>query len=384
MSHPLLENIRAAAWRAKQQLKAALPPPLKYVEHGSVQFVKDAWPALKTVLPGPLVRWPSEVEAEWIAATRSWPQGPVVLPPVVLNVIPNGILFPDSGAIATAEGVLIDESCKDRRVREGSQTYNRLRWPKPRSLGDRLVTTVEIGKYQTSHGHWILEGLPRLFALSQVDGPVCLVVRDTLKGAKRTLLEWALPPNVTVLEVDPEVPLTASRVLLAPYPGLGGFGLMRPEIIDHLQRTVVAAARREAPARRWPERIYVSREKTKWSRVRNEVALKHALFQLGFENVVLEDLPVAEQVLHFVHARVVVGALSSGLTNCLFQKQGALVEIFAGGLGPDSHTPSLNEAGLAMSNGLQYVPVYHPHRSPEPDFEVDVPRVVAAVRGLSV
>ncbi|MBK7864639.1 MAG: glycosyltransferase family 61 protein [Archangiaceae bacterium] len=295
-------------------------------------------------------------------------------------MIHDGILFPLTGTIAASDGRLIFESTKGGGLRGATPTFDRVRWPRPRSIGDRLVTTIEIGSYQTSYGHWILDALPRLWALSKLDESVELYVPQEPRQAQRQLLEWAKPDNVTILETDDPTPLTSRRVLLTPYLSTDGCGLMRPEALAFFRDRIVAGARRVSdPTKARPRALYVSRAKTTHSRVANEPALEAALAKQGIVSMLLEDLPIAEQVMLFANAELVVGALSSGLTNCVFQSRGARRRIFAGGEGPTSHTPSLTEAGICMVSGLRYEPVYHSHVSPEPAFTVDVDAVLAAI-----
>lgn len=376
----LVGQLKTGLWHLAQAAKAQLPTWTRYVESTSIRSLKESWPPLKTVDGAPFIYRPTPAQQEWIRRTRYYGEGPLVLPPVVVHQIRRGILFPQTGTIATPRGQIIVESCKDGGLKGATPTYNRMRWPRPRSMGNTAISTIEVGSYRNSHGHWILDALPRLWALSKLDFEVQLLVRSDLGNAKRQLLLWAKPENVTVVEVDDEVPVTSERVLLTPYVTIGGCGLMRPEIVDYLRTRIVRGALAARSSEKMtPPRFYVSRERTTYSRVANEEELKSALRKEGIESVILEDLPVEEQVAHFANAELVVGALSSGLTNCLFQTKGALVEIFAGGETNDSHTPSITEAGMCMVSGIRYEPVYHHHPSPEPAFTADVAKVLAAI-----
>lgn len=381
----ILDALRLAAWRANKRfrLKSLLPDWLRYVDSTSIQFVKDSWPPILAPAPAPYVYWPTKDQRAWFDLVSYFSGRPVVLPPILLHEIKNGILFPDSGTLATEAGHLIQESCLDRAL-QATQTYDRLRSRRLISMGDTLITSVGIGKYQGSYGHWLLQALPRLWALSLLPEPVWVIVPDTLVGVRRRLLELASPGNVTLVAVPHDRPIRSQRVLLTPFATVNGCGVMRPEVIDYLRTALVSAAQSRVRSRlASPRHIYVSREKAGWSRVANETELKEALRTLGVVSVVAEDLSIEEQILHFVSADLVVGALGSGLINCMFQNRGGtLIEIFAGGLGAETHTPSLNAAGICISSGLDYVPIYHGHRDPEPSYPVDVERIRCTVSGV--
>lgn len=379
------DALRLVAWRANKRfrLKSLVPDWLRYIDATSIQFVPDSWPPVLAPAPAPYVYWPTKEQRSWFDLVSYFSGRPVVLPPILLHEIKNGLLFPDSGTLATEGGRLIEESCLDGAL-QATQTYNRFRSRRPTSMGNTLITSVGIGKYQGSYGHWLLQSLPRLWALSLLPEPVKVIVPDTLVGVRRRLLEMASPANVDLVTVPHDQPVRSQRVLLTPFATVNGCGLMRPEVIDYLRTTLVSAARGRVPAGfTSPRHIYVSREKAMWSRVANEREVQEVLRTLGVVSVVAEDLSIEEQILHFVGAELVVGALGSGLCNCLFQKRGGtLIEIFAGGIGAETHRPSLYAAGLCISSGLDYVPIYHGHRDPEPSYSVDVERIRCVVSGV--
>lgn len=380
-------RVRDAAWAARKRIsqlaRDVLPRWATYTDQVALHMVKDAWPALAAPAPAPLTYWPTEEQRPWFDQAARFRGQPVILPPILVHELRGGIIFPDSGTIATHDGKLIAESCKDSALEAYTSTFGTWRLQRPRDLGPGPISTVMIGKLQFSYGHWILDCLPRLWALSKVPDRVKLLVPSTVAGVKRTLLELACPDNVELVDVEPEVPVRGERVLLTPFTTYGGCGLLRPEIVEYLSGRLVAAAKQKLGSGFVPKaQIYVSRERAGWSRISNEDQLKASLAKLGIANVIAEELSIHEQILTFHHARLVVGALGSGLVNCLFQDSGALIELFAGGQTPESLGPSLNNAGVAIAKGLAYAPVYHSHLDSEPSFEVDVARASAAVAAM--
>ena len=123
--------LRLVAWNARKRVvnaaKSITPTWLKYSDCISIQFVRDAWPPLVAAAPEPFVYRPSDRESQWFERNWFFANLPIVLPPVLLHEVRDGIVFPDTGTVATSVGTLIEESCKDRAVTAQSAAYNRLR-----------------------------------------------------------------------------------------------------------------------------------------------------------------------------------------------------------------------------------------------------------------
>lgn len=122
------------------------------------------------------------------------------------------------------------------------------------------------------------------------------------------------------------------------------------------------------PARR---RIYISRAKASRRRVENENDVLPVLREHGFDILCCEDLPLANQVLTFSRARVVIGPHGAGLTNILYAPPGARVGEF---LGVES-----NSCFLVMSKQLgldhwQFVAEGRSDSSSAPAMAVDAGR----------
>ncbi|MDJ0554863.1 MAG: tetratricopeptide repeat protein [Microcoleaceae cyanobacterium MO_207.B10] len=69
---------------------------------------------------------------------------------------------------------------------------------------------------------------------------------------------------------------------------------------------------------KYPEKIYISRNKAKYRQVINEAAVINLLTKNGFITVELENLSVGEQIGLFANAKVIVSPHGSSLTNIIF------------------------------------------------------------------
>jgi capsular polysaccharide biosynthesis protein len=84
------------------------------------------------------------------------------------------------------------------------------------------------------------------------------------------------------------------------------------------------------------ERILVSRGDSAKAKRRlvNERELEERLGELGFRSYVLGELPVAEQITLFAGAEAVVAPHGAGLTNLVYARRAAVVELFGRRLKP--------------------------------------------------
>ncbi|MFT9063065.1 MAG: glycosyltransferase 61 family protein [Acetobacter persici] len=96
-------------------------------------------------------------------------------------------------------------------------------------------------------------------------------------------------------------------------------------------------------------RIFIERGAASNRKIPNEAELTVALQARGFVCVRPETLPVAEQIRLFNRARLVVGQLGAGISNCVWCQPGTVVfELVA------EHHQNPCDLLLAMQAGLQY------------------------------
>lgn len=78
------------------------------------------------------------------------------------------------------------------------------------------------------------------------------------------------------------------------------------------------------------KRLYISRSQAKVRQVVNEKEVIEFLSKYGFESVILESLPVAEQAFLMSQAEVVISPHGAGLTNTIFCNPGTkVIEVFS-------------------------------------------------------
>ena len=127
-------------------------------------------------------------------------------------------------------------------------------------------------------------------------------------------------------------------------------------------------------------KVFISRQFTGMRRILNEEALREALRQRGFEIIVLEKLPLAEQMAVFAEADVIISPHGAGLTNVIFCNAGTLlIEIF-----PDIGVHSSSFRRISTHMDMDYALYAAPsdlagrHRIPgNADLTVDVAHLTA-------
>lgn len=184
-----------------------------------------------------------------------------------------------------------------------------------------LIHSIWSGGYY----HWLLESLPRLLALEERSrtGIVPLIPDyDRLGDVYRDSL--AALGCAHAVPMPHGASARVRRLLVPQAPPLGHYD---PALMQRLRARLVAAF--VPGGERPPDRmIYISRERARGRKVRNEAELSRMLEERGFETVYLEEMDFAAQVRLFSGARMVIGRHGAGLSNVLFmQPRTRLIEV---------------------------------------------------------
>ena len=277
---------------------------------------------------------------------------------------PGHVLSPDGRTIARDVSPDFGKPFEDHWL----LAYKKIRPPVP-VPGTTAVIATTLG---AGYSHWLLEELPRLFAL-QPDFGGSLIAHAESARHRDALSLHGFSGRV----IEPK-----------RFAHHGCEQLIVPSIGRLTPTTVHALGQFTAPLHRpgagSGELLYISREKARRRRVTNESELWEQLAARGFEKLYLEELTWSQQINAFRGAKVVVAPHGAGLANLVFCAAGTrVVEIF--------HRSWVNPCfwQLAALKGLDYRPVVL--LSPEPlaqtlkanrsDIVADIAQVVAALRG---
>jgi capsular polysaccharide biosynthesis protein len=213
------------------------------------------------------------------------------------------------------------------------------------------TTAVIASALASGYAHWLLDELPRLLSLAP-DAAGTLIAHTAAPYAREAL---ALHGWVgSTREPGRTTHLQCEQLLV---PSLCGNVVQpSPRALERLHEFTAPLHRKTSP---FGERLYLSRSRAQRRRVTNEAELRAALERQGFTTVHLEDLPWAEQINAFRHAKVIVAPHGAGLANLAFCAPGTrVVELF--------HRAYVHGCfwRLAALRGLDYEPIVPP--GPEP------------------
>ena len=180
--------------------------------------------------------------------------------------------------------------------------------------------------------HWMVDILPRLeilkihgIDLEEIDG---FLVNSYQQPFQRESLKILGIPENKIIESDRHPYIQAKRLIVPSFPGylgwLTSWGLEFHRRV-FLKRIKQGNYIENQPTSFYPERIYISRNNSRYRRVFNEEEVIFKLSQLGFVCIQPELMTLTEQIAIFAHAKVIIAAHGSGLTNIMFSRPGTKV-----------------------------------------------------------
>jgi len=192
--------------------------------------------------------------------------------------------------------------------------------------------------WANNYFHWVVYCLPKVAVLAGMG--LCDTVLLPGVGGRSRFIEESLH----LLGVDTssaprlERGVTALEDLVVVHGGRFG-----PQLLQRLRERLTAGTRARVPARR----LFISRRRAQWRRLRDEGKLVALVSSLGFEIVEPEGLSFGEQVGLFSEADLVVAPNGAGLANTVWCAAGTTVVA----LGASSRTaPDFYRLCLAMGH----------------------------------
>lgn len=243
--------------------------------------------------------------------------------------------------------------------------------------GRRAITDLQ-GTYalwrsrRNGYYHTLVDNLPRLLALRGLPADVLTGLQilhpPDLSPLESFLLSTYRPAGTELRMVAPRGLYRLERLAFTPFKSRRYAGYLAPPYVEAIRAPLLP----DRPGRH-DRRILISRADVTRRRITNGAALARALKPLGFEEVVLQDIPFREQVELFFDAEIIVGAHGAGLTNMLFSQACHVVELFPCPYVVPHYYYLAKAMGLGYSYWCGREPFHHD------DFEADVPAVTAAI-----
>ena len=222
--------------------------------------------------------------------------------------------------LLTRSGDLLVESLHQRLMHapERSRFIARFEAPQAELVLPATKQTLDMPcvllGYSSSHYHWLIDYLPRLFSIGQFEHlkGLPLLVGANISDAHLESLSHLGIPASQLVRLDP-ASVVRCRHLWVPSILSGGLGL-HPVAFKWLRRCFAGLIPAGAPR----ERLFISRCDASTRRLLNEDEVMAEAARFGFTRIEAGRMGFAEQVARFGAAEVVIGVTGSGLSNAVF------------------------------------------------------------------
>jgi tetratricopeptide (TPR) repeat protein/capsular polysaccharide biosynthesis protein len=272
---------------------------------------------------------------------------PIDAPVAFVAVVPDGraIIAPqknywkvcDCVAIITSDNYLLADVSRDYpwylpgcQLHDFTkhQVFTRQEFP-PLEQIDGTVAVLS-GLSGNVYYHWMVDILPRIEILRRsgvnLEGIDLFLVNSLSQPFQRESLNVLGIPLHKILESDRHPHIQAKQLFVPSFPG--PLDWITLSTIEFLRETFLTSKGLSCTG--YPERIYISRNRAKYRRVLNEEELIEKLKKIGFVSIFLESLSLEKQIALFAHAKVIIAAHGSGLTNTIFcRKNTKIIEFFS-------------------------------------------------------
>ena len=202
--------------------------------------------------------------------------------------------------------------------------------PKLEKIDGKVV--VLSGLYDHVYFNWMVDILPKLeilknhgMNLEEIDG--FLVNSFHLEFQRESWKILGIPQNKIIL--SDRHPYIQAQQLIVP-SCRADLGMVTSWGLEFHRRVFFPRIKQERLTENqsrsfYPERIYISRNNSRYRRVFNEEEVLLKLNQLGFVCLQPESMTLTEKIAIFAHAKVIIAAHGSILTNIIFSAPGTQV-----------------------------------------------------------
>lgn len=190
-----------------------------------------------------------------------------------------------------------------------------------------------------NHYMWLYTHLPRLILAEQqgLQDQILFPEESLLSAVKKSTLVRLGYQSPQFMRLDDEV-IHVGQLSLMEIDSFDPWSLN--QLRERLVGDVAELTR---------TRLYISREKCHYRKLKNETEVWPELENLGFEKVFLEDLTLEQQIRKLQSAEIVLGVHGAGFANVLFCQPGTqIIEI------QDPEDPNPHFYALAVLLGLRY------------------------------
>jgi capsular polysaccharide biosynthesis protein len=274
--------------------------------------------------------------------------------------IANGRVLGNAGTVITHDDKLL---CDVSGIQSSEHhIFPYLNLPKCEQLSETVavLATGAGGKYF----HWLLDALPRLEILKKtlpngLDGIDKYIVNRGISAIPESLENLGVPSN-KLLFCDSNFHIQPTSLVIPSLPGSIGDP---PAWVCKFLRENFLGKKADANT---PRKLYISRNKAEYRRVKNEENVVKCLSNYGFTAVYLEEYSFAMQVALLSNAEFIVAPHGAGLSNLVWCTPGTKVlEIFSPNYVNVCFWAISNQVGLEyfylIGDGKKPVDYFDPH-----------------------
>lgn len=257
-----------------------------------------------------------------------------ILPDTYLAELDNAMTFGGTDLVIVQDTVLYDE------VKRGEEYIYGIKSPVVDKIDFQSVTiklpkkitkTIDCGihfakDHSRNYFHWIVECLPRLSLIKNLDKNIPLLVDEDLppqfyealqllneEGRELIKLKFGETYEVKNLYYPSQLSIVHDNYNLPIYNKDAYYS---PKAINYIRDSFLKKI--DVSGNIYNRKLYISRKNSDYRQLLNNDDIENLLLNHGFEIVFPENLSLIAQVRLFSQAKIIIGQSGAGMTNFIF------------------------------------------------------------------
>jgi len=257
------------------------------------------------------------------------------LPDTYLAELDNVTIFGGTDLILARNLVLYDEVNRNEKYNYGIKSKHIINGISNKHITIKIYKGFKnidcgihlIKDHSFNYFHWLVECLPRLSLISELDKNIPLLVdedipnqswealqllnfddRQIIKVAKNTIYKVKklyYPSQLSVIHDNFNIPCYYKDAVYSP----SAINFVRDSVLE---------AYKIIPTKKPSRKIYISRKNSDYRQLLNTTEIENMLVSKGFEIIFPEHLSFYAQVQIFSEASIIIGQSGAGMANFIF------------------------------------------------------------------
>jgi hypothetical protein len=253
--------------------------------------------------------------------------------PTFILTIPQGVVQSDRG------DVLIENQFIEEMIWCGNygvlQSIEQIPLQEKITVDGRIAVITQFPYF--NYFHWLTEVLGRLALLEMHHVEYDWLYVPQSSAYMRDSLElWGISPEKILVPSSSKCMIEACELILPSLVSNSIYGItlfthyVHPHLVTYIRNKLLSAAQKKnlVPL---SKKVFVSRKDAPFRKIINEDEIFAPLQDQGFERYELSLLSVAEQIMLFHEADIIIAPQGTCLANCIFcDKKTKIIELFQG------------------------------------------------------